>query len=80
MTGALGIVTGDDDDGHRAGTQFVTHEQAQQIRDLIETAKGVADFDEAKFWKWIAADSATEIAAARFQDAVAALKRKIAGK
>ena len=80
MTGALGIVTGDDDDGHRAGTQFVTYEQATQIRDLIETAKGVADFDESKFWKWIAAESATEISAARFPDAVAALKRKISGK
>jgi hypothetical protein len=80
LTGALGIVTGDDDDGHRAGTQFVTYEQAQQIRDLIETAKGVSDFDEAKFWRWIAAESATEISAARFPDAVAALKRKISGK
>jgi len=80
MTGALGIVTGEDDDGHRAGTQFVTHEQAEQIKDLISAAKGIADFDESKFWKWIAAECAADIPAARFNDAVAALKRKIAGK
>jgi len=80
MTGALGIVTGDDDDGHAAGSAFVTREQAAQIRDLIETAKGVTDFDEGKFWKWIAVADAAEIPAHRFNDAVAALKRKIAGK
>jgi hypothetical protein len=80
MTAALGIVTGDDDDGHKAGTLFVTHEQAEQITELVETCRGLSDFNEPVFWKWAKAESATEIEAARFGDVVKSLKNKLGGK
>jgi hypothetical protein len=79
MTGALGIVTGDDDDGHKAGTRFVTHDQAMELRDLISVCKGINGYDDAKFWAWVGAKSETEIESARYNDVVAFLKRKIAG-
>ena len=77
LTSALGLVTGDDDDGHAAGTQFVTFDQAEQINELIQACRGLADFNEAAFWAWAKATAATEIEASRFGDAVAALKRKL---
>jgi len=80
MTAALGIVTGDDDDGHAAGSAFVTREQAQQITDLIDTCRGVTGFNETAFTKWVGVDFISDIPASRFADVVAALKRKIAGK
>jgi len=80
MTAALGIVTGDDDDGHRAGTLFVTHDQAVQIDELVQACRGLADFNEPVFWKWAKAESATEIEAARFGDVVKSLKNKLGGK
>lgn len=82
LCGALGIVTGDDDDGHAAGTQFVTHDQARAIEDLVEACRGVGDFSqkEAAFWKWSGATCAQEIAANRYDDVVKFLKGKAAGK
>jgi hypothetical protein len=80
LCGSLGIVTGDDDDdGHRAGTTFVTHDQAQEINTLIDAARGIADFNEDAFWRWAGAKSSTEVEAGRFGDVIAALKRKLKG-
>lgn len=76
---ALGIVTGEDDDGHAAGSVFVTEEQAKQIADLIDACRGVGGFDEQKFWKWVGVESPQEVPANRFDDVVAALKRKLKG-
>lgn len=74
---ALGIVTGDDDDGHRAGTQFVTHEQAQEITGLVDACRGITGFNEKSFWQWVGAEVAQEIPASRFADVIAMLKRKL---
>ncbi len=74
---ALGIVTGDDDDGHAAGTQFVDAAQARQIWELVEACKGLADFNEATFWKWTGATRPQEVAANRAGDVIAALNRKL---
>ncbi len=79
LSAALGIVTGDDDDGHRAGTQFVTHDQAQEITQLVDAARGVAGFNEGAFWKWAGVEHAQDVPANRFADVVAALKRKLKG-
>lgn len=79
MTAALGIVTGDDDDGHKAGTQFITHAQAEQVDELIQACRGLPDFNEPVFWKWAKAESATEIEVARLGDIVASLKKKLGG-
>ena len=79
LCAALGIVTGDDDDGHAAGTEFVTHDQAQEISQLVDAARGVAGFNEAAFWKWVAVAAPQDIPANRYGDVVAALKRKMKG-
>jgi hypothetical protein len=79
LCAALGIVTGDDDDGHAAGVAFVTHDQAREIAGLIDAARGIADFNEVAFWKWVGVGSKQpqDIPANRFGDVVASLKRKL---
>jgi hypothetical protein len=79
LCSALGIVTGDDDDGHKAGTVFVTHDQAQQIDQLVDAARGIPGFNENVFWTWAAATCPQEVAANRFGDVIAQLQRKIKG-
>lgn len=80
MCSALGIVTGDDDDGRGAGSVFVGEEQAREIEDLLQAARGIADFNEAAFWKFSGATSPHDVEAARFKDVIAALKRKLGAK
>jgi hypothetical protein len=77
MCAALGIVTGDDDDGHNAGGQFVTDDQAKEIADLIDVCRGINGFNEKAFWGWAGADTAAGIKADRYSDVIATLKRKI---
>jgi hypothetical protein len=79
MCAALGIVTGDDDDGHKAGTQFVTHDQAQEIAQLVDACRGLAGFDEKKLWQWVGVEHPQDIPANRFADVVAMLRRKLKG-
>ena len=79
LCSALGIQTGEDDDGNAAGTQFVTYAQATELEDLIAAAKGVPTFEEAKFWQWAEAKSVGEIPAAKFAMAKASLQKKIKG-
>ncbi len=77
MCAALGIVCGDDDDGHRAGTQFVTHDQAQEIAQLVDACRGLAGFNEDAFAKYVGANAPQDIPANRYDDVIAMLKRKL---
>lgn len=79
LCSALGIVTGDDDDGHAAGSHFVTEDQARAIAEKVDVCRGLASFNEGTFWKWADAASAAEVAANRFADVMAALDRKLKG-
>jgi hypothetical protein len=81
MCAALGIVTGDDDDGHKAGTEFVTHDQAREIAELGDACRGIPSFNEAAFWKWVGGgvENPQDIPANRYADVVAMLKRKLKG-
>ena len=79
LCSALGIQTGEDDDGHAAGTSYVTYAQATELEDLIAAARGVAGFNEPAFWAWAEAKSVGEIAAAKFPMAKASLQKKIKG-
>lgn len=76
---ALGIVTGEDDDGRGAGS-FVTEEQAKEIALLIDACRGLPDFAEAKFWQWAQAEAPHEVQANRFNDVVRALNGKLGKK
>jgi hypothetical protein len=80
MCAALGIVTGDDDDGHAAGSRFITDEQANEIRELVDVARGIDGFKEDVFWKWVGTDNPAAIQANRYNDVINALKRKIKGE
>jgi hypothetical protein len=77
LCAALGIVTGDDDDGHAAGTTFVTHDQAQEIAGLVDACRGLPAFNEAAFWGVAGATTAQEIAANRYEQVRGALLRKL---
>lgn len=77
MCAALGIVTGEDDDGHAAGSQFVTDEQAAEIDQLVQACRGLNDFKEPVFWALFGAKVPQEIQADRFEQAKNALKKKL---
>jgi hypothetical protein len=79
LCAALGIVTGDDDDGHAAGGALVTADQADELRALVDAARGVDGFNEKAFYGYAGTDDLGLIPAARFEDLRKALKRKIGG-
>lgn len=76
---SLGIVTGDDDDGHAAGTQFVTYDQAQELAQMIDACRGIDGFKEDAFWGWVGAKTAAEIQANRYAEVKAMLQKKLKG-
>jgi hypothetical protein len=79
LCGALGIVTGDDDDGHKAGSDFVTYEQGQELAAMIDACRGLAGFNEGAFWGWVgvASKNAAEIPATRYAEVRAMLQKKL---
>lgn len=76
LCSALGIVTGEDDDGEAAGTKTITREQADRLR---EQADQVTDPHEVDRWfGWLGAKDFDEVPAAMFGKAEVALGRIIA--
>jgi len=70
---ALGIVTGDDDDGLAAGTAYVTKEQADELAALVRnTPQGTLE----ALLEWAACDSLTDIPASKYNGAKKALNAK----
>jgi hypothetical protein len=84
LCAALGIVTGDDldDDGHAAGTEYITGEQCDELGELIDACRGIPDFKEDVFWKWLNVPSKAvrEIPSGRYSDARSALNKKLGKK
>lgn len=81
LCGALGIVTGDeDDDGHAAGTRYVTDEQAAELDDLFQACQGLDGFKVQAFWQWAGAQTAAGIAANRYADVKKFLNSKLGRK
>lgn len=79
LCAALGIVTGDDDDGHAAGGALITAAQVQELTELVDAARGVDGFNEKAFYGYAGTEDLGLIPAARFEDLRKALKRKIGG-
>ena len=79
LCSALGIITGDDDDGHAAGTAAISPEQSLAVRDLIEACKATGDFNEPAFWKFTGVTHADQIPLNRLPDVVGMLQRKLKG-
>ena len=79
LCAALGIVTGDDfrDDDGNGGAALVTDEQARQLSDLLDAARGVHGFNEKGFWEFAGVGHVSEIPAARYTEIMASLRRKI---
>lgn len=65
LCSALGIVTGEDDDGMAAGTQYVTKEQADELLAILDT---LADRDGAlsAMLEYAECDSVSDIPADKF--------------
>lgn len=73
LCSALGIVTGEDDDGLAAGTQYVTKEQADELAALVRnTPQGTLE----ALLEWAACDSLTDIPASKYNGAKKALNAK----
>lgn len=81
MCAALGIVTGDDDDGHGAATKFITKEQAATVAEQLDACRGLSSFNEASFWKWLSIEHGRTdlIPADRLTDVLGSLERKLKG-
>jgi hypothetical protein len=74
MCSALGIITGEDDDGHTAGTAFVTREQVEELSDLLRKCpEGTLE----ALCGWAECESLAEIPAAKFPTALKTLKGKV---
>lgn len=81
LCAALGLVTGDDDDGHAAGGGLVTPDEAAKVAELVDAARGLADFKEASFWAWAGVPSREPhlISANRLNDVLGALHKRLGG-
>lgn len=77
MCSALGIVTGDDDDGNGAASKFLSDEQADEIDQLIQACRGLKDFDEKVFWAYTGATTVAAIKAELFEKVRHSLKKKL---
>jgi len=74
MCSALGIITGEDDDGHDAATAFVTREQVDELAALIpQCPKGTLE----ALCEWAGAERLEDIPAAKFPTALKTLKGKV---
>jgi hypothetical protein len=65
LCSALGIVTGEDDDGLAAGTSYVTKEQADELLALLDTLKD-RDGALAAMLEFGECDSVSDLPAAKF--------------
>ncbi len=75
---ALGIVTGEDDDGNGANASLTIDEaQEKEICDLLDAARGVSGFDEKGFWAWLGCAKVRDIYKTHAAGVVEALKKKI---
>lgn len=76
---ALGLQTGEDDDGNGAGSQFVTNEQVREIEDLLnyfnEPEKEIAGL-----CNWQGVERLADIQASNFGNVVKQIKAKLAKK
>lgn len=68
---ALGLAAAHDDDGKAGGTTLISQEQADQLRDLLESTGAPKD----KFLKWAKVEKIEEIAAEYYDSCVDAIKR-----
>lgn len=74
----LGLVdTGEDDDGNAAGTQTISQEEADGIRELLDQLDGSR---QRKFWNWVGVETPEEIPASMLGKAKATLGRAIKEK
>jgi len=70
---ALGLVTADEDtDAARGPVETITPEQARSLEDWISEANA----DRAKFLSWAGVEHIEDLSAAKYDNAVAALRKK----
>jgi len=74
LCSALGLVTGDDDDGHGAGVATITSDQAAELAALIKTANDLTAQDD--LLKWAGVSRIADLPADKFKPALKALKAK----
>ena len=73
MCSALGIITGEDDDGLAAGTSYVTKEQSDELAALVRnTPQGTLE----ALLEWAACDSLSDLPASKYNAAKKALIAK----
>jgi len=69
----LNLTTGgEDDDGARGATQFITEAQVADLQSLIDEVGA----DKAKFLRYVKAESLEKVPVAKYQDAIAKLEAK----
>jgi hypothetical protein len=81
LCAALGVVTGDDTDGN-VPSSIIDPEEAREIDELLDACRGLNDFNEPAFWKWIdtkwpGVKTTKEIRVDGLADVLAMLKKKL---
>ncbi len=75
LCAALGIVTGDDDDGYNAGTAFLTVEQAKSVQDLLDQLDDKEV--EKALLQWAECETVEEIPSSKYHATIRSLKSKL---
>ncbi len=76
LCSALGIVTGQDDDGGGAGGNYLTDAEVAEVTRLLDRCRQLPDFNENKFWLWAGALVVQEIDRTRYAEIVRMLTSK----
>jgi hypothetical protein len=78
---ATGVQTGEelDDDCAGAGGALVTAEQVDALRERFDAARGLQDFNEGAFWKFVGGTDLGALPAHRYADVLTMLDRKLKG-
>ena len=66
-------------DGHAAGGELITAEQVDALRERFDAARGLQDFNEGAFWKFVGSTDLGALPAHRYADVLTMLDRKLKG-
>lgn len=87
LCSALGIVTGEDDDGNGGSIVVIDHEQQKQIKDLLDAWRGTPSWTterEEVFWRFVAVPvlasgnhDLAKLPTARYVDVIDLLRRSM---
>lgn len=80
LCAALGLVTGEDDDGNGGALVTIDAREQKELKDLIDACRGISSFNEEVFWRFVGSKDLGKLPITRFQDVRDLLKAKLGKK